>query len=61
MKNILLLNAIVWAAVLLIASWLFKDDPNYKYFFGLLVFAAGFMNSLIHKALKPRKATNCIK
>ncbi|MCX2718893.1 hypothetical protein [Lentiprolixibacter aurantiacus] len=61
MKNILLINAIVWAAVLLIASWMFKDDPNYKYFFGVLVFAAGFTNSVIHSASKRRRESSCLK
>ena len=61
MKKLILINAIVWAAILLIASWMFKDDPNYKYFFAVLVFAAGLMNSLIYRAIKPGKPANCLK
>ena len=61
MKKLILINAIVWAAVLLIASWLFKEDPNYKYFFGVLVFAAGLMNALIHNATRGKRISNCIK
>ena len=61
MKRLILINAIVWAAILLIASWLFKDDPNYIYFFGILIFAAGLMNSLISSASKAKERTNCLK
>jgi hypothetical protein len=61
MKKLILINAIVWAAVLLIASWLFKEDPNYKYFFGVLVFAAGLMNALIYNASKTKREKACLK
>ncbi len=61
MKKLILVNAIVWAAVLLIASWMFKEDPNYKYFFAVLVFAAGLMNALIYNASKPKRESTCLK
>ena len=61
MKNLLLINAIVWAAILLLASWLFKEDPNYIYFFFVLVFAAGLMNALIHNAAKRKRISDCLK
>lgn len=47
MKKLILINAIVWATLILVASYLFKDAPNYNYFFLALVFSAGLMNSLI--------------
>ena len=57
MKKLVLINAIVWATIILVASFLFKEVPNYKYFFLALVFSAGLMNMLIHKyAVKPIKA-----
>ena len=57
MKKLVLINAIVWATLILVASFLFKEVPNYKYFFFALVFSAGLMNMLIHKySLKSVKA-----
>jgi hypothetical protein len=55
MKNLLIINALIWAAVILIASYLFKDAENYKYLFGVLIVAAGLQNSLIYNARKKEK------
>ncbi len=52
MKKLLIWNALIWAAVILIASWLFKDSDQYQILFGVLVVAAGLTNSLIHTAMK---------
>ena len=60
MKKLILINAIVWAAVILITAWLFKDHPNYTYGFGVLIIAATLMNGFIHNATKKKKA-NCIE
>lgn len=61
MKKLILINAIVWAAVILIMAWLFKDHPNYMYGFGVIVIAATLMNGFILSASKPDKQRDCIK
>jgi len=55
MKNVLIINALIWAALILIASYLFRDAENYKYLFGVLVVAAGLQNSIIYNARKKEK------
>ncbi len=61
MKKLILINAIVWASVILIMAWLFKDHPNYMYGFGVIVVAATLMNGFIHSASRPRRSKDCIK
>ncbi len=61
MKKLLLINSIVWAVVILIMAWLFKDHPNYIYGFGLLLMSATIMNSFILSVSKSRRKANCIK
>ena len=55
MKNVLIVNAIIWASIILLASYLYKDTENYKYLFGALVVGAGFTNAIIYDALKKGK------
>lgn len=55
MGKILIINAIIWAAVILIASYLVKDHENYKYLFGVLILAAGLENGLIFSFFKKKK------
>ena len=52
MKNTLIISAIIWAVVILLASCLYSDTENYKYLFGVLLVAAGLQNGLIYNALK---------
>ena len=52
MKNILIISAVIWAVVILLASYLYSDTENYKYLFGVLLVAAGLQNGLIYNALK---------
>ena len=54
MKNILIISAIMWAVVVLLASYLYSDTENYKYLFGVLLVAAGLQNGLIYNALKKK-------
>jgi hypothetical protein len=51
MKSILI-NAVIWALVILLASYLYKDTENYKYLFGILIVAAGLQNAIFYNALK---------
>ena len=55
MKNLIIINAIIWAVVILLASYLLKDAENYEYLFGILLVAAGLQNSLIYNAIKKKK------
>ena len=52
MKNILILSAMIWVVVILLASYLYSDTENYKYLFGVLLVAAGLQNALIYNGLK---------
>ena len=61
MKNLILINALVWAAILLISAWLLNDHENYMYFFYLVVFAAGLMNSVIIKVSRRKNETHSLK
>jgi len=61
MKKLILINAIIWAAVILITAWLFKDHPNYMYGFGVIIVAATLMNGFIHNATRKKKKANCIE
>jgi hypothetical protein len=55
MKTVLIVNALVWAIVILLASYLYKETEGYKYLFGALVIGAGFTNAIIYSALKKEK------
>ena len=61
MKRLILINAIVWAGVILIMAWLFKDHPNYMYGFGVIVVAATLMNGFILSASRTKDTKRCIK
>ena len=52
MKNVLVINAIIWAVVILLAYYLYKDTENYKFLFGTLLVAAGLTNAFIYNGLK---------
>jgi glucose-6-phosphate-specific signal transduction histidine kinase len=55
MKNFLILSAIIWAVVILAASYLMKDHENYQTLFGVLLVAAGLHNGIIYNLLKNEK------
>lgn len=61
MKKIILLNAIVWASIILIGALLLKDHPNYQYFFGILIFAAALTNGFLSNYSKKRLKSECSK
>ena len=52
MKNVLILSAIIWAVVILLASYLYSDTENYEYLFGILIVGAGFHHTMIYNAQK---------
>ncbi len=57
MKSILIINALIWAAVIFIASWFFRDSENYNYLLGALVVGFTLQNGLTYQFLK-RQQTN---
>ena len=61
MKRVILINAIIWAALMLFSAWLFKDDANYPYLFGALAMGAGLTHTLIDQQRRKGKSRNCLK
>ena len=59
MKRFTIINALIWAAVILSVSFLARDLPNYKYFFLILVFASGVQISLLSSLSNKEKKTRC--
>jgi hypothetical protein len=59
MKRFAIINALIWAAVILLVSIFAKDLPEYKYIFGGLVFASGLQVSLLNDLLRKDKTSRC--
>lgn len=57
MKKILIINAIVWAILILLGSYLFKDHENWKYFFIALIFGFTTINTFLTN--NQRKSKKC--
>ena len=55
MKKIILVNAIVWAGLLIVNSLLFKDHANWKYMFLILILGFTTVNGLLIANHKRRK------
>ncbi|WP_397362425.1 hypothetical protein [Olleya sp. R77988] len=58
MKKIILINAIVWAVIILVGSYLFKENPNWKYFFAIVLVAFSIINGFLSNKIKKDKK-NC--
>ena len=52
MKKLLIINAVIWAAVILLCSYWFSDTENYSYLFGTLIVAAGLQHSLTYDFIR---------
>ena len=59
MKRFSIINALIWAAVILLVSFFAKDLPENKYIFGGLVFAAGLQVSLLNDLIQKEKTSRC--
>ena len=57
MKKLILINAIVWASIVMVGAYLFKGDENWKYFFGLILVAFSIVNGLMANLIKKDKKT----
>lgn len=55
MKKVLIINAIIWAIVIVTASYLTKDSENYKYLLGVLVVAFTLQNGFTYEILRKKK------
>jgi uncharacterized protein YhhL (DUF1145 family) len=55
----MILNALIWAFLILAISYFAKELPEYKYVFGILVFAAGLQISLLNGLREKGKKVNC--
>lgn len=58
MNKILIMNAIIWAAVILAASYLFKDNDDYNYLLGILTVGFTLQNGFTYTILKKMKQTH---
>ena len=59
MKKLILINAVVWATIIMVGAYLFKGDENWKYFFGLILVAFSIINGLMANLAKKDKKTCC--
>ncbi len=56
MKKILIINALVWAVVILTAAYLFKEVPQMKLFLIVLISASSIIHLAMTFYLKKQKA-----
>ena len=59
MKRFTIINALIWAILILVISYFAKDLPNYKYVYGMLVFASGLQISLLNGLAEKDKKKIC--
>ena len=59
MKKLILINAVVWATIIMVGAYLFNGDENWKYFFGLILVAFSIINGLMANLAKKDKKTCC--
>lgn len=59
MKRFTIINALIWAFVILLVSFFARELPGYKYIFGGLIFASGLQVSLLNDLLKKEKTSRC--
>ena len=60
MGKIIIINALIWAAVLLIASYFFKGHEYYDLFFGFWVVGFTVVNSFLSlRKRKENKGQSC--
>ncbi len=61
MKRFIIINALIWAAVLLSTSYFMGGNENYKYVFFILVFASGLQVSLLSSLSKKSSvSSDCV-
>ena len=61
MKRYVILNAVIWAAVLLLVSFLFRNSEVYKVVFPLVVLASVLQMNLTQNLLIKKQQNSCLK
>lgn len=59
MKKFIIINAIIWALVILLTSYFMRGYENYQYVLGILVLASGSQVSLLNNLAKKNKVQEC--
>ena len=59
MKKLILINAIVWAALILVGSYLFKEHENWKLFFILWISGFAIINAMISNLARKARKEDC--
>jgi len=54
MRKLLITNAVIWAVVILVSSYLFKEHENYAYLMGLLGIGFVLQNGFTYNYLKSK-------
>lgn len=55
-RYLIIINAIIWALVILLASYFVKEAENYKQLFSVLIVAAILQNGILLNAIKKGKS-----
>jgi hypothetical protein len=55
MNSTILINGIIWAIVILIASYFFKGSENFEYVFAALIIGFTMSNGLVYSKLKTNR------
>lgn len=61
MKKLILVNAIVWAFLILLSAYLFKNNEHYNYFFIALIVCFTILNTFLEHYRIVHKKTSCLK
>lgn len=59
MRKYILLNAIIWAAAILILSYLFKENEYWTYIFGSLLVSFSLTQAYLTKKLNKKRKDCC--
>ena len=57
MKQLQIINALLWATAILVTAYFFRDAAGYEYVLGTQLVAAGLMLSLI-RGIQRKQACN---
>lgn len=55
MNRTILINSAIWAVVILIISYFFKESENFKYAFATLIVGFSISNGIIYNKFKSNK------
>lgn len=55
MKNIITINAIIWAVLILVTSYILGDHEKFKYVFGIMLFLFSIQHGIIENYLRKKK------